>query len=857
MSSNPFEDHEHCSESSWSDSVKENDLLDFPDGSPTDPEPTLGPTSGISSNTYDRTAMINASPYPGPPPPESEEHRIHQHLTETSSSADIIDSNSASENSNSNARTDLGLTSLRRSHVNLAQPYNAPITLSPRSSISHPRASTFARPIPGQNRYTEAPAGCAPHMGNSHDEITSSIIDREEDSCCSSSSDDDCEKEEGGKHQKIDIETYTSGPISHQDHKQFIISLLDEFLVHHHTEVTGDVPPANPGAVHESESARVIGSQSLHITERFIMGKWLQVFKLHKRASLTLYISALTKSLQGFGCPTHVLDFHLTQVSKGLGHPAVFQVFPSCIFIQFQGSSALFVQTSPGLNMYKLQLVDELCRRVASYALETSPMSHVQGSAQNYVEDLSNIVEKSQQILEVDPNQTEKEDEVAAAATAARSPGMVNTSRRPSTANKNLPRQVSALKRKLSINTGGGSKMSLTESLKRPTSAAIVVNHLVNFSTLSSNLTPSRTGSAAAASSSSSIRKDDFQHKRYERILGKARGAGGLRDESAKKLIQGSPDISKSNKLDKLDHISDTHRDDEEGGEEGQHHVLNMADRIDEPKTRDPHAAAFAYIAVQDALQNLDTIIALPPLYPMWTQCLANGTSAAGCAATRNMVSGTSRLFYGLTITAILGFGLDLGQAIPSVILGISKYPPTLESGPGLKGELPITCQPIGESLKLVLFLPTTLAMNIGINAHWRQLPGMVATALLAFTVSKLSSVYLGPQLASACAAFCAGSFGNIYGKITRVPAIVPVLAAMLMLVPGAMAVRSITMMITSSQVTDGVGLVMNVFTVALSLGIGLFMAGLVFVPIESWNTYLSHRHKRVENASGLEDLHF
>jgi hypothetical protein len=133
-------------------------------------------------------------------------------------------------------------------------------------------------------------------------------------------------------------------------------------------------------------------------------------------------------------------------------------------------------------------------------------------------------------------------------------------------------------------------------------------------------------------------------------------------------------------------------------------------------------------------------------------------------------------LFGRLTITALIGFGLDLGQAIPSVILGISKYPPTIATGPGPTGELPVVCTPIDDHLKLVLFLPTTIALNMSINAHWRQLPGMIFTALLAFTVSKLTWGQLGPQLSSALSAFCAGSFGNIYGRITRVSVLLKVL---------------------------------------------------------------------------------
>ena len=357
----------------------------------------------------------------------------------------------------------------------------------------------------------------------------------------------------------------------------------------------------------------------------------------------------------------------------------------------------------------------------------------------------------------------------------------------------------------------------------------------------------------------------------------------------------------------------------------------------------DIHAAAFSYIAVQDAISNLKEIVALPPLYPTWARCLFSGVASAGCCgmffgggwfdvalslclgtivaifgklakrpfdkifefaaaacvaiitrlfifagiplcyssttissviflfqgitltlsmvelATRNMVSGTTRLFYGLTITALIGFGLDLGATIPSLFLGISKFPPlTVEESLAIgTNEMPHVCTPIPTFFHYVFFVPTVTALHLGINAHWRQLPIMTVNAIVAFSISRSTVASIGPQLSSALAAFFAGSLANIYGRITGVPAIVPDLAGLMVLVPGAMAVRSVTALLGSNDPNIGAGLVVDVLFVALSLGIGLFMAGMVVVPFENWAEHLTGRHKKFDHAVKLEDLHF
>ncbi|RKO86555.1 hypothetical protein BDK51DRAFT_30110, partial [Blyttiomyces helicus] len=74
----------------------------------------------------------------------------------------------------------------------------------------------------------------------------------------------------------------------------------------------------------------------------------------------------------------------MAQVAAGLGHDAQFAVFPNYSLTSFRkggkeegahaGLQTIFFSTETGIDMYRLQLVDELARRVASYAAPAPPV---------------------------------------------------------------------------------------------------------------------------------------------------------------------------------------------------------------------------------------------------------------------------------------------------------------------------------------------------------------------------------------------------------------------------------------------------------------------------------------------------
>ncbi|KAJ3263079.1 hypothetical protein HDU76_012319, partial [Blyttiomyces sp. JEL0837] len=111
----------------------------------------------------------------------------------------------------------------------------------------------------------------------------------------------------------------------------------------------------------------------------------------------------------------------------------------------------------------------------------------------------------------------------------------------------------------------------------------------------------------------------------------------------------------------------------------------------------------------------------------------------------------------------------------------------------------------------------------------------MLVTSTVAQVVYYLSYPSLSDPFSSLLASFAMGSTSAIYGHFTGASPVVGVLAGLQILVPGTLAVRSLS----SPDVVAGIGLAGSVLQVALALGLGLFLASLVVNPglrsLEGW----------------------
>jgi len=95
-------------------------------------------------------------------------------------------------------------------------------------------------------------------------------------------------------------------------------------------------------------------------------------------------LSQVARALQSAGCPVWRLEFNLSTVSRGLGCPGTeVAAFPRFVLLSFGrlaaaagGAQTLFVKTARGMNMAKLDGVDSLCRRAASWGTDsTAPVA--------------------------------------------------------------------------------------------------------------------------------------------------------------------------------------------------------------------------------------------------------------------------------------------------------------------------------------------------------------------------------------------------------------------------------------------------------------------------------------------------
>ncbi|KAI8051970.1 hypothetical protein BDF22DRAFT_734237 [Syncephalis plumigaleata] len=183
--------------------------------------------------------------------------------------------------------------------------------------------------------------------------------------------------------------------------------------------------------------------------------------------------------------------------------------------------------------------------------------------------------------------------------------------------------------------------------------------------------------------------------------------------------------------------------------------------------------------------------------------------------ASRNITSGAIRLFYALTIAILIGYGVLLGVELWRIFEEFN-VPSSA------------TCNPVSPWWFFLLMPALAVSFNIHLQAAPRQWPIMTLTLVCGFTTFYFISLHVRSLIAApAIASFVIGMVGNIYAACTGEPAAVPVLPAILLLVPGSLGVRGTLAFLQQSQ-GDGLLFAINMIMTSLGITVGLFAAALV-----------------------------
>ncbi|KAF9084649.1 hypothetical protein BGX23_010342 [Mortierella sp. AD031] len=198
--------------------------------------------------------------------------------------------------------------------------------------------------------------------------------------------------------------------------------------------------------------------------------------------------------------------------------------------------------------------------------------------------------------------------------------------------------------------------------------------------------------------------------------------------------------------------------------------------------------------------------------------------------ASRNIVSGSVRMFYALMYAFFLGFGLTLGAELWTFVSGDDAKP------------APDVCKHgVDHWWFFLVFLAVSTSINIVFNAHPRQWPGMTIVTAVGFTVSYFMTA--GPQVTPAVSAFAVGIAGQAYGRITGNLSYVPLLSGVLLLVPGSVGVRGVLAIIGTSggsDPTEGFQFALSMVNISVSITLGVFCSALVWYPFWRKSTFMN-----------------
>jgi uncharacterized membrane protein YjjP (DUF1212 family) len=235
------------------------------------------------------------------------------------------------------------------------------------------------------------------------------------------------------------------------------------------------------------------------------------------------------------------------------------------------------------------------------------------------------------------------------------------------------------------------------------------------------------------------------------------------------------------------------------------------------PKAFEPMAAAVSGLlaaAISWALLPLSvptaTLAGLIALVPGYTLTVALIEVTTG-----HLASGSARLVSALLLFFTIGFGVAMGGQVAGYLPGgVPSLDPVALPGWTEAAAIAVACATFA-----VIF-----------RARPADTPWIVLTGFLAVGGARLGTAFLTPELGTFLGAFAVGVASNLFARIARRPAAIPLVPSLMLLVPGRLALRSLEQM-GAHDVVSGVQTAFSMALVAVALAAGLLFSHEVVSP--------------------------
>lgn len=182
--------------------------------------------------------------------------------------------------------------------------------------------------------------------------------------------------------------------------------------------------------------------------------------------------------------------------------------------------------------------------------------------------------------------------------------------------------------------------------------------------------------------------------------------------------------------------------------------------------------------------------------------------------STRNLMSGTARLAGSVTVLLQLTFGVALGGRLGALMWG---NPASTQPSPQLWTMVPA-------------FVFATAALVVLLRGRPRDLWMMGLTAAAGYVGTRLGAPVLGPELGAFVGALAAAMTSNALARRLDRPAVVALVPALLLLVPGSVGLRSLTSLF-ANDVIAGVSFAFSMTLIAVSIVAGILLANVLMRP--------------------------
>ncbi len=183
--------------------------------------------------------------------------------------------------------------------------------------------------------------------------------------------------------------------------------------------------------------------------------------------------------------------------------------------------------------------------------------------------------------------------------------------------------------------------------------------------------------------------------------------------------------------------------------------------------------------------------------------------------AARQVMSGTGRVMDGAMLLFKLYFGAFLGIA-----LGHRFFGKVADPGPAQL--------PAWSSWLAVAAL--CAALVVVFRARPRHAPWGILSGFIGYGASLLGAALLGPALGAFVGAFLVGLYGNVFSRVSGVPASIVTLQGMIVLVPGSKTYMGLNALISGERMVATGQLGQDSFLIFMSLVAG-FIFSLVLLP--------------------------